>query len=45
MRIGLDYRAAAGYPISGIGRQNLALETGVSRAAGRSTATVRRGAL
>ncbi|MCF5422415.1 glycosyltransferase, partial [Pseudomonas syringae] len=26
MRIGLDYRAAAGYPISGIGRQNLALE-------------------
>ena len=26
MRIGLDYRAAAGYPISGIGRQNFALE-------------------
>ena len=27
MRIGLDYRAAAGYPTSGIGRQNFALET------------------
>jgi glycosyltransferase involved in cell wall biosynthesis len=27
MRIGLDYRAAAGYPTSGIGRQNLALES------------------
>ena len=26
MRIGLDYRAAAGYPVSGIGRQNFALE-------------------
>lgn len=26
MRIGLDYRAAAGYPTSGIGRQNIALE-------------------
>lgn len=26
MRIGLDYRAAAGYPFSGIGRQNIALE-------------------
>jgi glycosyltransferase involved in cell wall biosynthesis len=26
MRIGLDYRAAAGYPVSGIGRQNIALE-------------------
>ncbi|KQQ57237.1 glycosyl transferase family 1 [Pseudomonas sp. Leaf127] len=26
MQIGLDYRAAAGYPFSGIGRQNLALE-------------------
>jgi len=26
MRIGLDYRAAAGYPTSGIGRQNAALE-------------------
>ncbi|MFJ4143667.1 glycosyltransferase family 4 protein [Pseudomonas sp. NPDC089734] len=26
MRIGLDYRASAGYPISGIGRQNFALE-------------------
>jgi glycosyltransferase involved in cell wall biosynthesis len=26
MRIGLDYRPAAGYPNSGIGRQNLAIE-------------------
>ena len=26
MRIGLDYRPAAGYSNSGIGRQNLALE-------------------
>lgn len=26
MRIGLDYRAAAGYPFSGIGRRNIALE-------------------
>lgn len=26
MRVGLDYRAAAGYPTSGIGRQNIALE-------------------
>ena len=29
MRIGLDYRAGAGYPFSGIGRQNLALEAAI----------------